>query len=323
MHRFFYFYNLLGAKKLHIVPKIEVNQRLSDYLPSVFAVLTTKSAVKKAIKAKLIFVDDEIATTALWVQPGQKIEFIGEGKQLPKTYNLKLEVCYEDEYMAVINKPAGIVVSGNRFKTIENTLSFNLKPSDKEDALSQARPVHRLDNDTTGLLLIAKTKSAQIVLHEQFEKKLIKKYYQAIVIGKIEKELLVDTMIDHQTAETIFRPIDVIQSISNEFITLVEAELKTGRTHQIRIHLSSMGHPVMGDKIYGKTGRHIKGKGMFLSAVKLIFKHPINGEQIELAIKPPAKFNSFLNREKRRFEKFEDEELIKRVQKAKIRHHER
>ena len=302
--RLFYFYNLLDNKKLHIVPNIEINQRLSDYLPSVFVVLKTKSAVKKAIKAKLVFVDGQIATTAMWVQPGQKIEFIGEGKQMPKPYKLKLEVCYEDEYMAVINKPAGIVVSGNRFKTIENALSLNLKPSDKEDALSQPRPVHRLDNDTTGLLIVAKTKEAQIALHKQFEKKTIKKYYQAIVIGKINAELTVNTKIGNQTAKTVFRPIDVIQSISNEYITLVEAELKTGRTHQIRIHLSSIGHPVMGDKIYGKTGKHIKGKGMFLSAVKLIFKHPINAKQIELSITPPAKFSSFLKREKRRSEKF-------------------
>lgn len=294
----------MDAKKLHIVPEIVVNQRLSDYLPSVFRVLASKSAVKKAIKAKQILLDGQLANTAMWVKQGQKIEYIGKERNAPKAYHLKLEICYQDEYLAVINKPAGIVVSGNRFKTIGNALQFNLEASSMDDALYLPRPVHRLDNDTSGLLLIAKTKSAQIALHGQFEKKLVEKRYQAIVIGKVDRALLVNTKIENRTAATVFRPIEIVKSISNEHITLVQAEPKTGRTHQIRIHLSSIGHPVMGDKIYGKTGKHIKGKGMFLCAVGLVFRHPINNEIIELTIKPPNKFMSFINREKSRFEKF-------------------
>lgn len=300
----FYFYNILKANTQHIVPETSVNQRLSDYLPSVFSALATKSAVKKAIKTNCILVDNEIANTALWVKAGQKIELIEGNIQKPKAYQLKLEVCYEDENLAIINKPAGIVVSGNRFKTIENTLLFNLKPSTCNDALAWPRPVHRLDNDTTGLLLIAKTKKAQINLHQQFEKKTIKKYYQAIVIGKFDKELQVNTKIENKNAKTIFRPIKTVYSISNEYITLLEAELKTGRTHQIRIHLSLIGHPVMGDKIYGQKGSHIKGKGMFLCAVKLEFRHPENNKIIRVSINPPNKFTTFMDREKRRFENF-------------------
>ena len=106
----------------------------------------------------------------------------------PKPYELNLEIIFEDESLAIINKPAGISVSGNKYRTIQNALLANLRTSSEPDSLKWPRPVHRLDYATSGLLIIAKTSSALVSLGKQFEERRIKKSYKAIVIGKVNNE---------------------------------------------------------------------------------------------------------------------------------------
>lgn len=288
----------------HIVPDEIDEIRLYDYSAIIFPTIPSRKAIKKAITRGEILVDDQLSTTGWWVKAGQKIELLESNINPPKQYELKLEVVYEDEYFAIINKPAGITVSGNQFKTIQNALIGNIKISTAQDALRWSKPVHRLDNPTSGLLLVAKTASALVKLGQQFESKSIQKKYAAIVIGKTPENGVIDFEIDGLTAITDFKRNSFVPSLKNEFLSLLELSPKTGRTHQIRIHLSKLGFPIMGDKLYGKEDEVLKGKGLFLSAIGLELNHPITNELLKIEIPLPHKFISLLERENRRWEKY-------------------
>ena len=276
--------------------------RLQDYAPQVFdAYIPSNSGIKKAIKRGRFLSDGEIAKTGTWIQKGQVLELIEDAAHQPKIYPCELEVVFEDDHMAIIKKPAGITVSGNSFRTVFNALPYNLKQSSQTDALSWPTPVHRLDNQTSGLLMIAKTKNSQIELGKQFTRKTIQKGYCAIVIGKAMANRKIDIPIEEKEAETNFEIIKVTKSLKYQNLSCLKIKPKTGRTHQIRIHLSAIGLPILGDKIYGKVEAMHRGKGLFLCASELQFKHPKTFELLHFKIDPPTKFNALLVREKRRW----------------------
>ncbi len=295
---------MMVVLKTHIVPEGVEDIRLYDYAQQIFKTVPSRKGIKKAIAREEIIVDGEKTTTGLWVKPGQKIELLASNVNPPKAYHLKLKVVYEDEYLAVIDKPAGIPVSGNQFRTIQNALIGNIKDSQEEDALPWPKPVHRLDSPTSGLLLIAKTAAALVKLGQQFEQKEIQKKYNAIVIGKLSNNGTIDAEIEGLKSLTEYKLIISVPSLRNKHLSLVELFPKTGRTHQLRIHLSQLGFPILGDKIYGKEGEVLKGKGLFLSAVELIFIHPTTQMPLTIELPLPNKFNTTLEREKTRWEKY-------------------
>ena len=290
--------------KQHQVPETVLNIRLVNYVVKIFSEIPSRSAAKKAIKRGEILVDDLKPDQGEWIKPGQLISLVDLQKKPPKIFKLKIEVIYEDEHIAVVRKPAGISVSGNKYKTILNTLAFNLMASTSEDALKWPLPVHRLDYPTSGLLLIAKTKFALTNLGNQFEKRLVKKTYHAIVIGKIHQKGIIDQTIDGQEAITAYQLIDIAPSLKVGHISLVRLKPLTGRTHQLRIHLSEIGHPIIGDNKYGTKLPLLKGKGLFLSATTLEFSHPVSNNKCSFEINQPQKFSSFLKRETRRWKKY-------------------
>lgn len=207
--------------------------------------------------------------------------------------------------MAIINKPAGISVSGNQYKTIVNALGFNLKVSNQKDALNWPLPVHRLDNQTSGLLIIAKTVMARIKLGRAFENKQIKKKYQAIVIGKTDPKGSVNYKIGEKEAFSEYKTLQTVKSLKNDYLSLLELIPSTGRTHQLRIHCAkALGTPILGDKIYGKPNLILKHKGLFLCAVALDFVHPITTEELKIRIATPHKFIKRLENEQRRFDNY-------------------
>jgi len=294
----------LVVLQTHIVPEGVEEIRLYDYAPKIFTIIPSRKGIKKAISREEILVNGEKAFTGLWVIPGQKIDLLESKINPPKEYKLKLEIVYEDEHFAVINKPAGISVSGNQYRTIQNALIGNVRLSNEDDALRWPKPVHRLDNPTSGLLIIAKTAKVIMKLGQQFENKKIKKKYCAIVIGKIPETGTIDFKVDDLKSSTRFKLKRFVHSLRNDHLSLVDLFPNTGRTHQLRIHLSQLGFPILGDKLYGDEGEVFKGKGLFLSAVELKFNHPITNTPLVIKIEMPRKFKALLEREFKRWEKY-------------------
>jgi RluA family pseudouridine synthase len=278
--------------------------RLRKYLLNLFPLLPTNSSVKKAIKRNQIFVDGKTADNETFVEHGQKIEFILKKNENAKIYNLEFDVIYEDDYFAIINKPSGISVSDKKFRTIENSLAKKLKISTQKDALQQFRPIHRLDNQTSGLLLIAKTSNALVEIGKLFYKREILKRYRAIVTGNLPDKGEIISDINGKFAKTIYKKVKSVKSIKNKELTLVDLFPHTGRTHQLRIHLSGIGNPVLGDKLYGKQGLILKNKGLFLCAVELCFNHFVTKEPICIKINEPHKFEKILRIEGNRYQKY-------------------
>ena len=278
----------------HIVPAEIEGIRLSDYAIGIFERIPTRKGIKKAIKKGRVLIDGELATTGRWVKTGQVIQLVELDQTLAKVYHLKVPIVYEDDVLAVINKPAGIVTSGNKFRTLQNTLPYNLTISKASDALLTPLPVHRLDYSTSGLIIIAKTARGRRLLGKQFEDKVIQKQYRAVVMGELPLSGTIKIPIQQKAAHTDFQRLASVPSLKNNYLSLVALRPITGRTHQLRIHLSKMGFPILGDKLYGQPGRILKGKGLFLSAIGLQFIHPINKELLQFEIDSPAKFDTYM-----------------------------
>jgi len=276
----------------HIVQSNHLKQRISDYDTDHFISINSRTALKKAIKKGLVFLNNDIAYTSDYVKEGDTIEiFRDEALEIKTKIDLKLEVIYEDDYLVIINKPAGIVVSGNRHWSIQNALVNNVKSSSQKDALLRPEPAHRLDYPTSGALLIAKTSQTLISLNNMFKEKKINKLYHAITIGKMEESGSIGFNIDRKEAKTSYRVLETLPSPKYEYLNLLELKPHTGRKHQLRKHLAAIGHPIFGDLLYAKEGFILKGKGLFLHASHLSFIHPITHEELNISIPLPKKFN--------------------------------
>lgn len=273
----------------HIVPAIDKNIRLQEYASTIFRSITTRNGIKKAIKRKEILLDGEIAQTSDWIKEHQKIDLLQSETKAKKIFQLKLAIIYEDEYLAVINKPAGYPTSGNYFKTIENALPFNLKVSTEFDTLPYPVPVHRLDNPTSGLLLIAKTRTMQTALHLAFEDRKIQKKYIALVHGSTSQNFKITDALDGKSSSTQFIKLKHLE-IENLAYSLLEAHPDTGRTHQIRIHLSTNDFPIVGDKEYGMEETSKRFRGLYLASIGLKLQHPKTRAILDLNLDLPKKF---------------------------------
>ncbi|OIQ18203.1 RluA family pseudouridine synthase [Lacinutrix sp. MedPE-SW] len=280
----------MNQEEIHIVPKLLKPIRLQDYGVGIFNLIPTKSALKKALKKNLLTVNNIPATSATFIKGEEIIKLNIPVKKTFKTkLKLKLDVIYEDEYLAIIKKPAGILVSGNSFKTITNALPQNLKPSQLKDA-TLPQPVHRLDYPTSGLLLVGKTNSSIRFLNKLFETKTIEKTYYAIAIGNMQKQGIIKTPIENKISITYYVVENSVDSKRFEKLNLVKLKPKTGRKHQLRIHLSSLKNPILGDREYGIPSLILKGKGLYLHAYKLKFTHPFSKKIIEIEDELPKKF---------------------------------
>ena len=274
----------------HIVPQIQNPIRLQEYASSIFKTITTRSGIKKAIKKQLILLNRKPANTGDWIKEGQLLELLAEELPQKKIFRLQLKIIFNDNFLAVIQKPSGYPTSGNYFKTIENALPYNLENSTEKDALPYPTPVHRLDNPTSGLLLVAKTKNVQVKLNQDFEEKNIRKSYLAIVSGEIPSTGTFNSPIEGKTAATKFQLKKTFQK-NDKTYSLVELFPITGRTHQIRIHLSKNGNPIVGDEVYGSSEN---AKGILLAAHSLAFTHPSTKKSLHFENTFPKKFEKFI-----------------------------
>lgn len=285
----------INITETHIAPEQPIPIRLQDYGVGLFHSTYTKSALKKALKKQYITVNDRIATSATFIHGGETIKLsVQEGTQSKRKLIFPLDVLFEDEHLAIIHKPAGILVSGNSFKTIANALTQNIKPSNLQDARTP-QPAHRLDYATTGVLLVGKTSSSIRALNQLFEDKAINKTYYAVTIGKMEDHGEITSKIDGKKSTSVYNVIESVQSKRFEVLNLVKLTPKTGRRHQLRKHLASIGHPILGDKDYGIANLILNGKGLYLHAYSLEFKHPFTNETVHLSDDIPLRFKKIFN----------------------------
>ena len=285
----------MQLSETHIVEKLKKPIRFQEYAVGIFKTIPTKSGIKKAIKKQLIFIDGISATTSKYISGGEKIElFESDNSSTFERLKLDLEVLFEDDFLAVIYKPSGILVSGNKFVTIANGLAQNLKKSNQSDAV-KPQPIHRLDYPTSGLLLVGKTSVAIQKLGDLFKNKEIQKTYFAITIGKMNTQGIIKANVDDKKAYTNYEVLQTVISKRFDFLNLVKLTPKTGKKHQLRIHLLSIGNPILGDKEHFIEDKILNGKGLYLHASNLDFIHPFTNEKISITKELPKKFSKIFS----------------------------
>lgn len=278
----------------YIVPQTVARIRLSDFPAGTFRSILSRKGFKKAIKSGLVKVNSETAFTADYICGGEIIEIFQNTIQIKKpNIDLNVNVHYEDDFLAIVHKPAGIVVSGNKKFTLENALQNNVSKTKQKDALPRPEPAHRLDYPTSGLLLVGKTSSALIALNAMFEAKEIHKTYHAITVGYLKNFGIIETPIQNRVSKTEFTVMKTKESRKYGNLNLVELTPFTGRKHQLRIHLSSIGASILGDRKYCGVNQNMFGNGLFLHASGLRFIHPITLQEIDIKAELPKKFQKF------------------------------
>lgn len=269
----------------------------------------TRSHIKHWITNGDVLVNDKVVKAGYGLKVGDKVilKEIVEKVLSAKPQDIDVEIVYEDDDIAVVNKPQGMVVHpaiSNYDGTLVNALMFKLDSLSSINGVIRPGIVHRLDKDTSGLLVVAKNDMAHVSLSEQISKKTCKRIYWALVegivksdgeiitnIGRDPKNRLKMAVVDKgKVADTKYR---VLETYSNS--SLVEFELGTGRTHQIRVHSAYMHHPIVGDKLYNPNKCKFNLNGQLLHAKKLTLNHPRTGETMTFETQLPEYFQKVLN----------------------------
>ena len=301
--------------KEYIVSQEEKGKRLDAYIPSVDLDITRTSA-QRLIEDGNILVNGKNAKVSYKIQENDKISVeIPKPKQIElKAQDIPIEIVYEDSDIIVVNKPKGMVVhpaNGNPDGTLVNAIMAICK-----DSLSglggEIRPglVHRIDKDTSGLLIVAKNDNAHVKMSEQIKNHEVKKTYIALVRGIFkENEATIDMPIGRSTSDRKKMAVnkngkDAITHIKVlkrfDKYTLLQVNIETGRTHQIRVHLSHIGYPIVGDYTYSNGKNEFDVIGQCLHAQKLEFKHPITQKDMCLEAELPQYFKDILDKLKNR-----------------------
>ena len=294
--------------KKELIVEMEQPKRIDAYISE--NTEYSRTAVQRLIEENKITVNGKKEKSSYKVQNGDKIEIEEEpAKEIElKAQDIPLEILYEDNDMIVVNKPKGMVVhpaNGNPDGTLVNAIMSICK-----DSLSgiggEIRPgiVHRLDKNTSGAIIIAKNDKAHINLSEQLKNHEIKKTYIALVRGVVKENNATINMpigrskkdrkkmdVDKNGKEAITH-FKVLKRYKD--CTLLEINIETGRTHQIRVHLSHIGYPIIGDEVYSNGKNKWNIEGQCLHAKSLDFKHPITGKEMHIEAELPEYFQKIL-----------------------------
>ena len=294
--------------------EIQENQqmRLDKYLAEQFPE-QTRSYLQKLIKEGQVLVNGKTVKSGYQLSKGDEVSVtIPEPKELDvEPQKMELDIVYEDEDVILINKPKGMVVHpapGHTTDTLVNGLLYHCK-----DNLSGingvARPgiVHRIDRDTTGILIVCKNDMSHNSIAAQLKEHSINRRYGALVHGNLKEDTgtvegpigrhPVDRKkmaINERNGKPAVTHYTVLERFGN--YTLIECKLETGRTHQIRVHMTSIGHPLVGDEVYGPTKCPFKLQGQCLHAMVLGFVHPRTGEYMEFSADLPEYFEDLLKK---------------------------
>jgi 23S rRNA pseudouridine1911/1915/1917 synthase len=298
-----------------------LDQFLATRLDSV-----SRARVQEMIAEGKVLVNDAPAKASLKLRGGERVSVLGEAQRVPLkaiAEEIPLDIVYEDDDLAVINKPAGMTVHAgagasddarNR-GTLVNALLHHLGSLSRVGGALRPGIVHRLDKETSGLIVVAKNDEAHRKLSAQFAAREVKKKYVALVHGWVKKDsgtleqsisrdrvrrTRMTTRIEGgRAAVTHYRVVRRLDTKFGKF-TLLDVKIDTGRTHQIRVHVAAMGHPVVGDTVYGAP-RQARGKNAviglarnFLHAAELEFRHPRTGEVVTLKSELPDELGEFL-----------------------------
>ena len=226
-----------------------------------------------------------------------------------KTYKFDLDIIYEDDDVIVINKPKGLVVhpgDGHHDDTLVNALVYANKELSNVNGLERVGIVHRIDKDTSGLLLVCKNNYAHMFIAEQLQNHSMHREYYALVMGRIEEDNgKINAPIARDKTNRMKMCVDPINGRSAvthftvvqryEKYTLIDCKLETGRTHQIRVHMEYIKHPVVGDPLYGKNNCGIYNNGQLLHAYKLTFIHPTTKKEMTFEAPLPDYFKEVLS----------------------------
>ncbi|MDR0676574.1 MAG: RluA family pseudouridine synthase [Elusimicrobiota bacterium] len=303
------------------------NKRIDFFLKTNFPNYS-RSYLQKLSKNNLILVNDKTVNPSYKLKKNDVIKIQNlEALKITKKIipeNIPIDIIFEDENIIVINKPSMMVVHpacGNFSKTLVNALLYhfnNLPLSQNSDKMAWARPglVHRLDKETSGIMIIAKDEKSLYNLSKQFENRKIKKTYLAICYSKtdleagkiniainrsnINRKKMALTSEANKTAKQAITYFKVLEKLKNNLV-LIEAKPETGRTHQIRVHLQYVGYPILGDSLYGVTIKNFKLNfpllevRTLLHAYEIEFFHPVTNEKIKLQAKIPKDFKKILD----------------------------
>lgn len=289
------------------VENLEKNERIDKYLSSKLDDSFSRAKIQKLIDEELILVNDKIIKSSYKVSNGDVILITDKEEDMSvKPEKMDIDIVYEDDDVLVINKKSGVVVHpapGNYSGTLVNGLMYLSK--DLSHVNGEFRPgiVHRIDKDTSGLLIVAKNDKAHRILAEELKEKKVKRKYIALVSGVInhdvgeidapigrdpsDRKKMCVTSTNSKDAITHFRVLERYKNAS-----LIECELETGRTHQIRVHMKYINHPVINDPVYGKNNH---GEfGQLLHAKEITFTHPTTKEVMTFSCEVPEEFNKIL-----------------------------
>ncbi len=288
-------------------------ERLDTFLTEYMSDYCTfsRSQIQKLIKDGRVLLNDKEVKSNTKIKTGDRyrIEYKEPGEITAEAEDIPLDIVYEDKDIVVVNKRRGMVVhpaAGNYTGTLVNALLYHC--SDLSDIGGVIRPgiVHRLDKDTTGLMVVAKNNNAHLFLSEQIKERKVSRLYMALVEGELpENKGMVDAAIGRHKNDRKKMAVDIKDgrravthySVIKRYhgFTLLECALETGRTHQIRVHLSYIGYPVVGDSVYGKKDTR-QMQGQALHAYKLILTHPVTKETMTFTAPLPDDFNELLER---------------------------
>ena len=276
--------------------------RLDEYIKTKYNI--SRSKAQKLNDDNLILVNGEHKNNSYIVEDKDIIELIENKEYVPSKFkgeNIPLDIVYEDEDIVIINKASGMVVhpaSGNYENTLVNALIYRYN---LDDTNVRSGIVHRIDKDTSGLVIVAKNDKTLELVTEMFKNKKIKKTYLAIVDGVINnKSGTINAPItrDVKDRKKMMVGKDGKNSITHFYVlktfknnTYLSLNLETGRTHQIRVHMAYIGHPITNDKVYGKENTSF---GQYLHASKLEFIHPITKKEIRVEAELPEEFQEKL-----------------------------
>lgn len=286
---------------------IRIDTYLAEYLQDI-----SRSKIQNEIKNGNIKVNTTIVKPSYKLKEGDEINILESISSVItiEPENIPLEIVWEDSNIAVINKPSGMLTHPTSIETtgtLVNALLYKYGKNGLSNVNGEFRPgiIHRLDRNTSGLLLIAKNNAAHEYLVEQMKSHKITKKYLAVVKGiLLDNEFIINKPIGRnsnqphkmcisENGKESISKVKVLERFNDA--TLIEIHLITGRTHQIRVHLSSIGHPVYNDTLYGFGKIKIKTEEQVLQSYNLEFSHPINNETINLKILPDDKIQKVIN----------------------------